>query len=407
MRILVADDDEQSLKLFHRIFQNLCFDIVFTGNGEDALEKISVFEPDLAVLDITMPGIDGYDVCRRIKSDSRTSDVMVLLLSGRNGLEDRLKGYEVRADDYIVKPYEPQELVAKVRILLRLKNAQDQVKAINENLERLVIEKTRALVKKERQAIIGLMVQGIVHNLKGPLTLAQWAAESASENINALLNKLGKDTSGNIKRAKDIESDIINFEKQIDKTFQLVGTLLIKGRQDADEFMRELDINDLIQKECEILEADIVMKHEVCKQQNLDPSLPKIRGIYSDFSQVIYNLIKNALDAMKHSLDKRLIITTAHDFENVFISIADTGAGISEKYLDRIFDPFFTTKTINGETENSDEPTGTGLGLHTCRQLMREYGGIITVESDLGVGTTFTILLPKFKNGCYQEKKPT
>lgn len=394
-RILVADDDKQALKLFQRIFQDQDYELAFADNGADALEKSREFAPDLMVLDIVMPGMNGYDVCHSIKSNPQTSGTMVLMLSGQNRLEDRLKGYQAKADDYLIKPYESRELVAKVSILLRLKKAQDQVKALNRNLERLVMDKTRALVRKERQAIIGLMVQGIVHNLKGPLTLAQWATEEAFESTQTLMSQFNQDAGESHALAKLIESDIFKAAKQIDKTFQLVGTLLIKGRQEANKFVQKLDLNDLIQKECDILEADMALKHEVVKQQHFDPDLPGISGIYSDFSQVIYNLISNALDAMKHSEKKQLVIRTVNAPEDIVITISDTGAGIEPEHMDRIFDPFFTTKPKEGQSGASEEPTGTGLGLYTCQQLMGEYGAKLSAESKPGIGTTMTIRIPK------------
>ena len=125
-RILVVDDEKGNIEIINRVFANDDYDMEFVQNGEEALQCVSDFDPDVVILDIVMPGIGGYDVCRQFKSDSKTSRIMVLLLSGKSTLEDRLKGYEVRADDYIVKPYDPEELRAKVQILLRLKNAQDE-----------------------------------------------------------------------------------------------------------------------------------------------------------------------------------------------------------------------------------------------------------------------------------------
>ena len=125
-RILVVDDEERNIEIINRIFVRDDYEMEFAQNGKDALECVSDFEPDVIVLDVMMPGIDGYKVCHQLKSDKETSKIMVLLLSGKVTIEDRLKGYEVQADDYVTKPYDPEELRAKVRILLRLKNAQDE-----------------------------------------------------------------------------------------------------------------------------------------------------------------------------------------------------------------------------------------------------------------------------------------
>ncbi|MEW6326038.1 MAG: hybrid sensor histidine kinase/response regulator [Thermodesulfobacteriota bacterium] len=394
-RILVVDDEDNNLKAIRRLLHR-DYILEFAQNGDEALRFIPDFSPDLILLDIMMPGIDGYEVCRRLKSDSKTSNMMVLLVSARSALEDRLRGYEVGADDYIIKPYDPEELRAKVRILLRLKNAQDELRALNQNLEKLVEVETRELVKKERQAIIGQMVQGIVHNLRGPVTVVQARAGIACETARKLL-EISKDDPDNLQKL--VEKVIHNLDRlseAVDKTDLLINSLLAKGRQEAAGERQRLNLNDIIVQEIKFLDADMDLKHGVKKYLNLDPSIPDLYGTYSDFSQVAYNLIKNASEAMQNSQKKELSISTRHDDENIYIIFQDTGSGISPDDLGRIFDPFFTTKP-GRQTDNAGEPTGTGLGLYTCSQLMKYYGGEISVQSNLGTGTTFTIIIPKNK----------
>lgn len=392
-RILVVDDEKNILKAINRLFMGLDYMMEFARNGKEALERISYFEPDIILLDVMMPGINGYEVCRRLKSDSNTSGIMVLLLSAKGILQDRLKGYEVGADDYIVKPYDPEELRAKVRILVRLKNAQDELRTLNQNLEKLVEARTRELVKKERQALVGQMVQGFIHNLQGPMTAVCGRTELASITAGKLLENQG---NPNISK-KLVEQIVRQLDYSLDaadKVELLIHNLLAKGRNEAEDARQKLNLNDLIVKELEFLDADMELKHEVKKNLNLDPSLSCLFGIYSDFSQVIYNMIKNASDAMKNSSKKELTITTKHDDENIYIEFQDTGAGILPADLERIFDPFFTTKPKKG-AEKKGESAGTGLGLYTCSQLMKSYGAEISVKSLLGEGATFTITIPK------------
>lgn len=392
-RILVVDDEDNNLKAIKRLIHR-DYILEFAQNGDEALRLIPGFNPDLVLLDIMMPGIDGYEVCRRLKSDSKTSGAMVLLVSARSALEDRLRGYEVGADDYIIKPYDPEELRAKVRILLRLKNAQDELRTLNQNLEKLVEVETRELVKKERQAIIGQMVQGIVHNLRGPLTVVHARAEIACKTARKLL-EISKDDPDNFRKL--VEKVIHNLDsllEAVDRTDLLIDSLLAKGRQEAAGEKQRLNLNDIIAQEIKFLDADMDLKRGVKQYLDLDSSIPDLYGAYSDFSQVTYNLIKNASEAMKNLQKKELRISTRHDDENIYIIFQDTGSGISPDDLGRIFDPFFTTKP-GKEPDNAGEPTGTGLGLYTCSQLMKYYGGEISVQSKLGTGTTFTITIPK------------
>lgn len=392
-RILVVDDEGYNLEAIRRLLHRE-YELQYAESGDAALALIPDFSPDLILLDIMMPGIDGYEVCRRVKADSATSGIMVLLVSVRSALEDRLRGYEVGADDYTIKPYASEELRAKIRILLRLKNAQDELRKLNRDLERLVEVETRELVRKERQAIIGQMVQGIVHNLRGPVTVVQGRAEIAQKAARGL-SEMSKDNPDKVcKRAGEVIQHLDRLSEAVYRIDMLIDSLLTKGRQEAVGKRQALNINDVIVKEMEFLDADMEIKHRIKKHLYLDPSVPDLYGTYSDFSQVTYNLVKNASEAMKNSEKKELHISTSHDDENIYIVFQDTGSGIPPDDLALIFNPFFTTKRER-QTDDVKEPTGTGLGLYTCSQLMRYYGGEISVQSTLGTGTTFTIAIPQ------------
>ncbi|MFH1076093.1 MAG: hybrid sensor histidine kinase/response regulator [Pseudomonadota bacterium] len=380
-RILAVDDEKNAVKALRRIFMDFDCELEVALDGREALACIPEFKPDIVLLDIMMPGINGYEVCRRIKTDPATASAMVMLVSARPNLADRMKGYEVQADDYITKPYDPEELRARVRILLRLKTSLDETITLNKNLEKLVEKRTQDLVKRERDAIIGRMVQGIVHNLQGPIMIISASASLAAGNIK----------TGNM---ANLSNNLDNIVKGVDRIEELIKSLLTKSRQDAVLEKQALQLNDLIAQEMEFLSSDPIVKYGIEKELSLDPSLPLIYGVPSDFSQIIDNLTKNAASAMKEkeSGDKRLTISTTHDNESIYIMFKDTGSGISHYDMDRLFDPFFTTKS---EPKNKGEHEGTGLGLYTCAELMKEYKGEITVKSELGKGAEFNVKIPK------------
>ena len=139
-RILVVDDEEMVVLYLSKRLKKRNYDVVTCLSGEKALETANASVFDVVILDVVLPGIDGYEVCRRLKSNKKTSGTMVLILSVRRTLEERLKGYEVEADDYITKPYDPEELLAKVQILLRLKNALDERDRVIYKLEEVLSE---------------------------------------------------------------------------------------------------------------------------------------------------------------------------------------------------------------------------------------------------------------------------
>lgn len=145
--ILVVDDEKPNLKAIERLFFESDYQLLFAQNGEEALKIVKETRLSLVILDIMMPGISGLEVCSRIKE--MDPNIMVLMLSARARLDDRLKGYGANADDYLVKPYNPDELTAKVSILIRLYNAQKALQEMNQTLENKVQKRTEALIAQD------------------------------------------------------------------------------------------------------------------------------------------------------------------------------------------------------------------------------------------------------------------
>ena len=244
---------------------------------------------------------------------------------------------------------------------------------------KLLQEKQRELelrlIQESKLSAVGMLASGIAHNINNPLTSIIGRAQLL------LMDhpELEEDLSPIIHQAKQIEA--------------IVHNLTYKTRQEQTRKKQRLDLNHLLKQELEFLKADLDFKHKVEKEYDFDESLPPIWGVYSDFSQSLLNIIRNALDAMYKSERKKLTVRTYHDEENIYIEVGDTGCGIPEEVLPHIFEPFFTTKPLAGEA-HGDEPTGTGLGLSTCRQLLGGYRAEISVKSKLGEGTTFTVKIP-------------
>lgn len=390
-RLLVVDDEPGNLAAVRRIFAEENYLLQLAASGSEALALLPDFQPDLVLLDILMPGLDGYEVCRRIKGPPESAGTMVLLLSGQTGLEDRLQGYEAAADDYLTKPYDPEELRAKVRILLRLKGAQDELRSLNRDLEKLVEQRTRALISKEKQAVVGLLVHGIVHNLKGPLSGAVGYVDLAQLELGQLAKAESERPGGDGRNFQEIRDYLGQVVKAHGQLTTMIKSLLVQGRQDAVLTVQAVDLNGLVRAQLDFLQADLKLKHTVEKILCLAPDLPPVRGIASDFSQVVSNLIRNGVDAMHQAAVKKLTITTRADERFLYLEVEDTGSGIAPEIRERIFDPFFSTKA--GGEEGA--PTGTGLGLYTCRELVKGYGGTISVTSRDGEGSCFVVQLPR------------
>jgi signal transduction histidine kinase len=169
----------------------------------------------------------------------------------------------------------------------------------------------------------------------------------------------------------------------------MIEDILAKSRQRKSP--ERVDLNVLLKRELDFLEADRVFKHQVEKDIRLAENLPLIACVYTDFSQALGNLLRNAVEAMYGRRGKRLTVVTEHGSGGITIEIADTGEGISEEALPHLFEPFFTTKATDSEVEG---PVGTGLGLYTLKQLLDPYGVEVEVESEGEVGTTFRLRIP-------------
>ena len=164
-------------------------------------------------------------------------------------------------------------------------------------------------------------------------------------------------------------------------------SLLRKVREDDIAMLRPIDINDLIQQELNLCKHNLYFKHYVSLKTDLKKNLPKIKVAYGDISQVIANLLNNAIESLKESSIKNIFVTTAKTDKYVTVEIKDTGYGIEEKNLNKIFEPYFSTKT-------QTDKIGFGLGLAICKHITEKYNGMITVDSKIGKGSCFTLFLP-------------
>ncbi|MDM8549219.1 hybrid sensor histidine kinase/response regulator [Desulfobacterales bacterium HSG2] len=369
-KILVVDDAVSLVSAIRDMLEPE-YEVETAFNGEDALEILRKFKPDLILLDVMMPGIDGYEVCRRIRSDRAFGFVKIIMVSGRSMLEERLKGYDAGADDYIVKPFKAEELLAKVRVFLRLKSVEDQLSELNHTLNEQVRMRTEQLIDAEKMAAIGRYAAGIVHNLNNPLQVIMGNAQ--------LLAMKHPDNR-----------KIMSLRKAAAQMRKIIGTILSTSYRESRSECMNIDLNEVLKDQMELLKASPFFKHRIRTEMRLRP-LPTYHGIYAHFSQSIGNLIKNAVDAMHEKEKGVLSVSSSIEGGTIVIKISDTGRGISKEKMGKIFNPFFTTKPL---TAKDDRPTGTGLGLASSKEMIESYGGEILAESEVDKGTTFTVRLP-------------
>jgi two-component system NtrC family sensor kinase len=227
------------------------------------------------------------------------------------------------------------------------------------------------LIKSNKLADIGKRIEGIVHNINSPLNTVLGYAQ--------LLKKDLKDNT-------DIDR-IIDAGKNIAQT---VKGLLTKVKQSNISIDRPIDINDMILQELDFCKHNLFFKHYVTLTTDLKKSLPNVTASYGDLSLCIANIINNAIQAMKDSIQKKLTVRTYDKDKMIHIEITDTGEGIPEYNLHKIFKTYFSTKT-------GKSGTGFGLGLAITKSIIEKYNGKIEVDSKPDIGTTFKLILPQTK----------
>jgi len=255
------------------------------------------------------------------------------------------------------------------QVMLMCKDITDQALMEKQN-HMLELELTR----ESKLAEFGMLVAGIAHNLNGPLTGIMGLCD-----LMKMRGIHGSETE-QIRKLAVVMRD-------------LISNLLQKSRNEREVEPRDLDVREIIDTELKFLEGNLFFKHQVTTSLLIAEELPTVHGVYIDLSQVIGNLVRNAIDAMYESPKKQLTLKAFVKDRYLVLQVSDTGAGIPRELQSKIFDPFFTTKPKQQDAPEG-QPTGTGLGLSSSRAILSRYGATIDVESEIGIGTTFTVKFP-------------
>ena len=268
--------------------------------------------------------------------------------------------------------------------ITEIKNSEFETQQLHNSITRANMELKRTLEKfgqsqtqlleSQKLEQVGLLASGFAHNLRTPLA-----------GIKGYTQLLIMD------HPKIKELGLILNEIQVME--EIINNLMLKSRKDHENKEELISINDIINIELKFLNSNMFFRHNVDKHIFLDKDLPPIHGVYSHFSQILSNLIQNALDAMYESATKTLSIETSYDDRYIYIEIKDSGCGIPEEIRGKIFDAFFTTK-ISALERRNNEPIGTGLGLNSVNHFIAQYGGSLDMESTPGQGTMMRVKVP-------------
>ena len=361
MRILVVDDDTNVLNCLCALLSHSGYECISAGDGEEALGLASKYVFDLVLLDVMMPGVSGLDVCRRIKSQT-DHFLPVILVTARGSTEGRLAGLESGADDYMVKPFDNRELLARVKALLRIKALHDEV---------------RELAKVREQ-----VVYTVSHDFRTPLVGIRGAVQN-------LLSGLVGDISDDQREYLELVDDAA--KRLAEMTDQMCALAKTKNHLAQGDISREaVDIRKAVETAVTGFRPEI-LKRGLAFEVEVEEGTPLGWGERDSVVQVVSNLIDNAI---KHSPDGGRVHVLLRQKStkrgaHVHVVVSDDGPGIARSDFDRIF---FRFEQV-GDPEDTVN-LGIGMGLAICKEIVEAHGGNIWVESEPGHGARFHFSLP-------------
>lgn len=350
-KILIVDDTVDTVELLRKRLRAEGYDTSEAYDGEECLAFVESYGPDLIILDVMMPKLNGYQVCERLKANMDTKYIPVLMLTARSEISDKVKGLDTGADDYLAKPFDYKELSARVRSLLKIKQAHEE------------------LVEEEKLGALEQMMDEVAHEVRNPLVSIGGFARRVYDNL----------PEGNLNRKymEMIMEDVSKLEIMIKKIIGIQTMSL--------SYLEQTNVNDVIMKALMLFEREFEEK-AVDVETDFTNNLPLIQADPMQLTQAIANLIQNAIEAMTG--EPRVLSLSSSATEGcIEIGVSDNGKGISREKIKDIFEPLFTSKIY-----------GPGLGLTYTLKVIQEHRGTISIESAPGKGSTFTIRLPLKKH---------
>ncbi|RAM52689.1 MAG: hybrid sensor histidine kinase/response regulator [Hapalosiphonaceae cyanobacterium JJU2] len=410
--ILIVDDNPTNLSVLCEALNSEGFRFRVAVDGESAIAQVERQQPELILLDVQMPGIDGFETCRRLKANPVTQNIPIIFTTALSDIESKTKGFALGAVDYIPKPFAQEEVIARVRVHLQLKR-------LTESLEQQISDRTTALqtaqvqlVQQEKLSTLGELIAGIAHEMNNPISfiannlppLEEYIA-GVSEIIQLYQQEYPNPTS---KITTAIER--LDLEFVLEDMVKILESLKV-GSQRIEKISTSLRSFCRSDSDVQIptdlhegLDSTLMILQHRLKGNGDRPSievsktygkLPEVDCYVGQINQVFMNILANAIDALDEAIaqDKindpipQIQIFTEVDSEQwVVIKIADNGMGIPESVQQRLFEPLFTTKPVG---------KGTGLGLSIAHQIVVDkHNGELAVNSQPSKGTEFIIKIP-------------
>ncbi len=383
-KILIVDDEASNRDIMTQFLQMEGFQLFTAVDGEQAMEMVESVQPDLVLLDIIMPRLDGYEVCRRIKSDEETAFLPVIMITALKGMEERIKGVEVGADDFLTKPFNYLELVTRVKSLLRVKHLSDQLKDSNRILEKTVADRTAQLRKaleelRELDRLKSEFIANVSHELRTPLLHVKGYVALMADGV---LGPLSDDQAEGINTTR----------AAVERLERLIEDIVDFGGADIGKIhLGPINLRDSIQVATGMLERTIANSR--CKLVIEYPETSVlVQGEMRSLARVFRHLLDNAVKFSPNGGNVIIRVTPMEAQGVAAVEVIDHGIGIPADKLERIFDKFYQ---VDGSATRRFG--GTGIGLALAYRLLEGHNAQIKVESEPNKGTRFRFDLPLVK----------
>ncbi len=428
--ILIVDDNPTNLKVLCAAIADSGWVILVATDGESAIEQAEYAQPDLILLDVMMTGINGFETCQQLKNNPATQNIPVIFMTALNDTIDKVKGLSIGAVDYITKPFQTEEVLARVKVHLKIrsltKQLEDQKIQLADRVADRTIELSEAmqelqqsqlqLVQSEKMSTLGQLVAGVAHEINNPVGFLSGNLSYLQQYVSDLLGHFklyNKNYPHPVAEIVDNAEDIYLNEllEELPKVITSMN-IGIERIQNISTSLRTFSRSDTSAKVAFNIHEGIdstllILKHRL-KTNNKIPeieiikkysNLPVIECYPGQLNQVFMNIITNAIDALEQYSEEcasknitppsnTISIHTQINPESsrLLISIKDNGPGIPLEVKKQVFEQFFTTKSVG---------KGTGLGLSISRQIVEDkHQGKLTCISALGAGTEFVIDIP-------------
>lgn len=349
--ILLVDDNPTNLNLLSRMLTREEYKVRAVTNGPRALESVEASPPDLILLDINMPDMDGYEVCERLKADDKTRQIPIIFISALNDTQDKIKAFTAGGVDYVTKPFQIREVLARVQTHMALKETTDELEMRIQELDSFA--------------------HTVAHDLKGPLNIVMGYTGLLEDECKALPD----DTM-----AQDCLASVMDTAKKMNTIIEEL--MLLAGLRKVEAKIVELDMADIVDEVKGRLKS---MLAEYEGTISVPDSWPVALGYGPWVEEVWINYMSNALKYGGRPPKVELGATEQED-GSIRFWVRDNGPGLSEEQRNRLFVPFERLEQVRVE--------GHGLGLSIVRRILEKLNGQVGVESTLGVGSEFYFTLP-------------